>query len=294
MGAIGDNFFQGESNMITTTAQAKINITLEVLKKRADGYHEIRSIVQTIDFCDKLRFKADPRIEITCDLPEWSGSKSLVSKSVELLRLAYNTRQGAVIEIEKHIPLNSGMGGDSSDAAAVLRGLNLLWGLKLSMRELLNLGAQLGSDVSLFLYGGTLLIEGRGEKVHPLPPMPHMTAVLLIPPGLTMENKTRMLYSQLNVNHYTSGKITEDFANMLEGRVTGQKSSMFNIFDNVGMRYFTGLKEYRRKFIEAGAVDVHLAGSGPTLFTLLQDEIKASEIYKNLRQQDLETCLAGF
>ncbi len=167
--------------MMTATAQAKINITLEVLKKRADGFHEIRSIVQTIDFCDKLRFQAGPRLDIKCNLPEWSASKSLVSKAVDLLRNTTGSRQGAVIEIEKRIPLSSGLGGDSSDAAAVLRGLNLLWNLKLSLRDLISLGAQLGSDVPLFLYGGTVLVEGRGEKVRPLRPMPHMTVVLLSP-----------------------------------------------------------------------------------------------------------------
>jgi 4-diphosphocytidyl-2-C-methyl-D-erythritol kinase len=124
--------------------------------------------------------------------------------------------------------------------------------------------------------------------------MPHMTAVLLMPPTPRVENKTRMLYSQLNVNHYTSGKITEEFVNMLEGSVTGQKSGVYNVFDSIGMRYFSGLREYRRQFSEAGAIDIHLAGSGPTLFTLLQDEVKAGEIQKKIQQQGLETCLASF
>jgi 4-diphosphocytidyl-2-C-methyl-D-erythritol kinase len=190
--------------------------------------------------------------------------------------------------------MNSGLGGDSSDAAAVLRGLNIIWGLKLSIRDLLNLGAQLGSDVPLFLYGGTLLIEGRGEKVRPLRPMPHMTVVLLLPPIPRLENKTRTLYSQLNVNHYTSGKVTEDFVNLIEGRTNGQTPSMFNVFDIVGMRYFRGLKEYRQIFFEAGAVDIHLAGSGPTLFTLLRDDVKAGAIHKKLQEKGLETYLADF
>lgn len=150
--------------MMTSTAQAKINITLEVLKKRGDGYHEIRSIVQTIDFCDKLSFLPGQRTEIKCNLPEWSAAKSLASKALDLLRNTSGSRQGVVIEIEKRIPLSSGLGGDSSDAAAVLRGLNLLWGLKLSIRDLLNLGAQLGSDIPLFLYGEHLWWRGGVRK----------------------------------------------------------------------------------------------------------------------------------
>ncbi len=294
MGASGNYIFRGKSAVIAATAQAKINITLEVLKKRADGYHEIRSIVQTIDFCDKLNFKAGPRMEIICNFPEWSASKSLVLKAVDLLRNTSGTRKGAMVEIEKSIPLNAGLGGDSSDAAAILRGLNLFWGLKLSIRDLLNLGTQLGSDVPLFLYGGTLLVEGRGEKVRPIRPLPHSIVVLLVPPAPKIENKTRLLYAQLNVNHYTSGKITEDFVNALEGRAASQNPTMFNVFDSVGIRYFKGLREYRQKFIEAGAVDVHLAGSGPTLFTLLQDDVKASAIHKKLQEKGLEAYLAGF
>ncbi len=280
--------------MMTATAQAKINITLEVLKKRGDGFHEIRSIVQTLDFCDKLRFQASQRTEIKCNLPEWSAAKSLVSKAVDLLRNTSGSRLGAGIEIEKHIPLSSGMGGDSSDAAAVLRGLNLLWNLKLSLRDQINLAAQLGSDVPLFLYGGTLLVEGRGEKVRPLRPMPHMTVIILVPHLLKPENKTKLLYSQLNVNNYTSGKVTEDFVKMLEGKAVGQPAGMFNVFDNVGLKFFAGLKEYRQKFIEAGAVDVHLAGSGPTLFTLLRDDVKAGIICKKLQDKGLEAYLADF
>lgn len=250
--------------------------------------------MQTIDFCDKLRFQAGPRLDVKCNLPEWSASKSLVSKAIDLLKNSSGTRQGAVIEIEKRIPLSSGLGGDSSDTAAVLRGLNLLWNLKLSFRDLLSLGAQLGSDVPLFLYGGTLLVEGRGEKVRPLRPMPHMTVVLLSPRLPKLEDKTRLLYSQLNIRNYTSGKVTEDFVKMLEGRAGSPAAGMFNVFNDVGLKFFAGLKDYRQKFIEAGAVDVHLAGSGPTLFTLLRDDVKAGIICKKLQDKGLEAYLAEF
>ena len=113
--------------MMTATAPAKLNLTLEVLNKRPDGFHEIRSVVQTITFNDKLKISPSPRVEFRCDLPEWSSSRSLVSKAVSLLQNSTGCRQGALIEIEKRIPISSGLGGDSSDTAAVLRGLNLLW-----------------------------------------------------------------------------------------------------------------------------------------------------------------------
>lgn len=280
--------------MMTATAPAKLNLTLEVLKKRPDGFHEIRSVVQTISFNDKLKIGASPRSEITCNLPDWSASKSLVSKAVSLLRNSTGTKQGALIEIEKRIPLNSGLGGDSSDAAAVLRGLSLHWNLKLSLRDLINYGVQLGSDVPLFLYGGTVLIEGRGEKIRPLHPMPHMTVIILIPSILKVENKTQQMYGQLNVRHYTPGRITEDFINMLDGRASKPGIGLYNVFDEVALKFFAGLKEYRQKFLEAGATDVHVAGSGPTLFTLLRDDLKAYDIHKRLQGMGLEAYLSDF
>jgi 4-diphosphocytidyl-2-C-methyl-D-erythritol kinase len=280
--------------MLTVAGQAKLNLTLEVLKKREDGYHEIRSLVQTIDFCDKLRFQAGQGLEITCDLPEWSAGKSLVTRAANLLRSTTGSSEGATIEIEKRIPLSSGLGGDSSDAAAVLRGLNLLWNLKLSLRDLINFAAQLGSDVALFLYGGTLLMEGRGEKIKPVRPMPHMSVVILMPKVIKPENKTAKLYAQLTPASFTNGKTTDNLIKILESRENNPESGLFNVFDSVGLRYFSGLKEIKNQFLECGAPEVHLAGSGPTLFSLVRDSAEANNIYKRLLEKGLEAYLADF
>ncbi|HSW58852.1 MAG TPA: 4-(cytidine 5'-diphospho)-2-C-methyl-D-erythritol kinase [Dehalococcoidales bacterium] len=276
------------------TAPAKINLTLEVIKKRPDGFHEIRSVVQTLSYGDKIKITASPRLEIKCNLPAWSLNKSLVNKTVSLLRNSAAGNQGALIEIEKRIPLSSGLGGDSSDAAAILRGLGLLWNLKLSQRDLLAYGAQLGSDVSLFLYGGTLLLEGRGEIIRPLKPMPHMSVILLVPPLQRPENKTQLMYSQLTVRHYSSGQHTRDFINMLEGRAAAPGLKLYNVFDSVGLQFFTALSEYKKKFEEAGAVEVHLAGSGPTLYTALRDDVRAYDIHQKLLKMKLEAYLTEF
>lgn len=279
---------------MTVTAPAKLNLTLEVLKKRPDGFHEIRSVVQTISFADKLKIGASSRVEIKCNMPEWTAAKSLVTKAISLLKNSTGTGQGALIEIEKRIPLSSGLGGDSSDAAAVLRGLSMLWNLKLSQRDLLAYAAKIGSDVPLFLYGGTVLAEGRGEIIRPLRPMPHMTVILLFPQIPRVENKTQQMYSRLTVRNYTTGKNTMDFINMLEGRAATTGSGLFNIFDETGFKFFPGLESYRQQFLEAGASEVHLAGSGPTLFTLLRDEVKAYEINERLKKKRLESYLADF
>ncbi len=280
--------------MISARAPAKINLTLEVLRKREDGYHEIRSVVQTIDFADVLRFEEDTRLEFHCSLPGWSSGKSLVSKAAELLQSHSGRRLGARIEIEKRVPLLAGLGGDSSDAAAVLQGLNLLWNLQLSLRDLIALGGSLGSDVPLFLYGGTLLLEGRGEKVQPLPPMPHMSVVLLRPASPSVENKTRQMYARLSPADYSNGAATEALVAKLRNSELSLEDGLYNVFDQVGMRFYSRLREARSKFLEAGAGSVHLAGSGPTLFSLVKDSQTASRIQESLQAAGHESYLADF
>ncbi|UCH42367.1 MAG: 4-(cytidine 5'-diphospho)-2-C-methyl-D-erythritol kinase, partial [Dehalococcoidales bacterium] len=166
--------------MLTVRAPAKINLTLEVLARREDGYHQICSVIQAISLGDELYFQSAEGIEFSSSSAEWLAEKSLVSRATGLLQSATGCSRGALIEVNKRIPLVSGLGGDSSDAAAVLRGLNRLWELNLSPDKLLGRARQIGSDVAFFLYVGTALVEGRGEGVTPLPPLPHRWVVLVV------------------------------------------------------------------------------------------------------------------
>ena len=278
--------------MLTLQAPAKLNLTLEVLGKRQDGFHEIRSVIQSISLCDSLSFQLSRNVEVSCADPIWTPTKSLVSRAVSLLQKTTGYSKGATIEVEKRIPLISGLSGDSSDAAATLRGLNQLWELGLSLTELLELASQLGSDVSFFTHGGTAMVRGRGEIITPLPPFPHMWVVLMLPPVPRMLGKTKRLYASLNASHYTDGQITERFATLLaEGREI-TSSCLFNVFGSVAQGNFDGFKQYREQFLRTGAEEVHLAGSGPTLFTLVEDKDEAEKIYGNLRKQELEAYLA--
>ncbi|MBA7688220.1 putative 4-diphosphocytidyl-2-C-methyl-D-erythritol kinase [subsurface metagenome] len=183
------------------------------------------------------------------------------------------------------------MGGDSGDAAATLRGLNKLWGLGLSLSELGELAVQLGSDVAFFLYGGTALAEGRGEVVTPLPPLPHMWVVLVVPSEPRLTGKTERLYASLKASHYTDGQITRRLVEALKAGREFTPSLLFNTFENVAFTHFSGLRVYQEHIMKIGATDVHLAGSGPALFTLVKDKAQAEDLYIRLKSQRLEPYL---
>ena len=278
--------------MLTVMAPAKINLTLEVLSQRPDGFHEIRSVLQTINLCDSLHFQTGQGIALKSDLPDWSADESLVAKAASLLQKATGCVSGATIEVDKRIPLMSGLGGDSSDTTAVLRGLNELWGLGLSKERMLDLAAQLGSDVVFFLDGGTALAEGRGEVITPLPPLSPMWVILVVPDVTRLPGKTKGLYASLNPSHYTDGQITERLLKALKAGRGLKPSLLFNTFENVAFEYFSELKVYKEHFVKLGASHVHLAGSGPTLFTMLEDKARAEKIYQNLQKQSVECYLA--
>ena len=279
--------------MLTVKAPAKLNLTLEVLGKRPDGFHEIRSVLQTIDLCDTLHFEGGQGISFQCDMPGWSVGESLVSRAASLLQEVAGVSQGASIKIEKRIPLMSGLGGDSSDAAAVLRGLNELWGLGLSREKLPGLAAQLGSDVSFFLHGGTAMVEGRGEKVTPLPSLPNMWVVLVVPDVPVKAGKTARMYQSLTAPHYTDGKITEKLVDVIKGGGEFNTSMLFNTFENIAFDDFNIRHAYVEHLIKLGAPNVHLAGSGPTLFTMLENKILAEELLARCKNQGMKAYLAA-
>ena len=278
--------------MLTVKAPAKLNLTLEVLGKRPDGFHEIRSVIQPIDLYDTLRFESGEGIEFRCDMKKWTVEKSLVSKAADLMKDYGGGSRGALIKIEKHIPLMSGLGGDSSDAAAVLRGLNKLWELDLPREVLLVIAGQLGSDVFFFLEGDTALVEGRGEKITPMPSPVKMWVVLVVPDVPVKEGKTAHMYSQLKREHFTDGAITKKITStILKGKVFTPQM-LFNTFENIAFIDDT-IKTYKEHLLKLGAPCVHLAGSGPTLFTIFDDKTAAEEYMSRCESQGMEAYLAS-
>ena len=177
----------------------------------------------------------------------------------------------------------SGLGGDSSDAAAVLRGLNQLWELGLSQNKLLEMAQELGSDVSFFFSGGTALMEGRGEKITPLPPMPHQWVILIIPnvPRLPGQDEAALQHAPtFSLHRWENYRET---GSRFEIRQRIYTSSLFNTFENVVFTRGEELTNYRDHILKIGAPNVHLAGSGPTLFTLLEDKSQAEDLLSGLK-----------
>jgi 4-diphosphocytidyl-2-C-methyl-D-erythritol kinase len=278
--------------MVTVAAPAKINLTLEVLGRRADGYHEIRSVMQVVNLCDELSLNQSQDVAIGCNMPGWSAEKSLVSRAVALVKGDTGCSRGVSINIAKKIPLMSGLGGDSSDAAAVLKGLNELWQLGLPVEKLTAMAGQLGADVGFFLQGGTALAEGRGGKVTSLPPLPRSWVVLIIPDISLKEGKTARIYSSLTPAHYTDGKITQRLVAVIKGEDQFDYSLLFNTFENVVYDQFKIRRIYVEHLMKLGAPHVHLAGSGPALFTLCHRKPEAEDLYTRCRHQGMKVCLA--
>ncbi len=272
-------------------AYAKINLTLEVLGKRQDGYHEIVSVVQAIDLCDALSFQPREYIYLASNIPELVSPDNLVFKAARLLQDFTGSRRGVAISLEKAIPLASGLGGGSSDAAATLLALNEIWGLNLDLGKLERMAANLGSDVSFFLCGKrTALVEGRGDKVTPLPSSPKTWVVLMKPP-INIPNKTQRMYASLDPSLFTRGQFTQRMMGLIQqgGKIT--PSFCYNVFEHVAFSLFPGLEEYRLSFLAAGASRVHLAGAGPTLFALAEEKDQGVEICHRLKKKKIEVHL---
>ena len=277
--------------MLTLAARAKINLTLEVLEKRPDGYHEVRSVMQAISLSDRLSFKTNDKIMFACGSPLWEAEKSLVGRAVDALKRHTGGSKGVLIRITKGIPLSSGLGGDSSDAAAVLLGLNQLWELGIPPGELARMASELGSDVPFFLSGGTALAQGRGEIISPLPDMHHAWMVLLLPHVESPEFKTGALYSRLRPEHFTSGARTDALVARLTRGESIRSYDLYNVFEKVAFVAFNGLEKYRDGFENIAGEPVHLAGAGPALFALFSDAEKAARVWRNLKERGLETYL---
>jgi 4-diphosphocytidyl-2-C-methyl-D-erythritol kinase len=276
---------------ITLSAYAKVNLTLEVLGKRPDGYHEIASILQTVSLADTIAMEEAGTLELRCDVPQLQSSDNLVVNSARMLQRATGCSKGAIIDLVKRIPMAAGLGSGATDAAAALIGLNSLWELHLPIEELEEVAAGIGSDVPFLLRGGTAVASRRGEKVAPLAPVGETWIVLLRPRLGAVKNKTASMYALLQPSHYTSGQLTHEVAEDCSRGAALDTARLFNVFENVAFDFFPGLSSYRSLLAEAGAGCVHLAGAGPALFAPVRDRWEGQAILNRLETGGHEAYL---
>ena len=268
--------------MLTVHACAKINLTLEVLGKRADGFHEVVTVMQTIDLCDELTLEPSEAVSLTCSDPALATPENLVLRAAHILRDRSGFAGGAKAHLRKSIPVAAGLGGGSSDAAAALAGLRRLWNLEQAVPDLQPLAAALGSDVSFFLSGGTAIAEGRGDAITPLPALPR-THLVLLAPQVEIANKTGYMYSRLTTESYTGGERSAELRAVLERSERPDLDTLFNVFERVAFGLDPAIEEGRRAMLEAGAAWVRLTGSGPAMYTFVGSEADADALARRLR-----------
>ena len=268
--------------MLRLLAPAKVNLTFEVLGRRDNGYHEVRTILQALSLADELTFEASDDLSLTVE-PEGAApvEENLVLKAARLLQREAGVSTGAAIHLTKRIPMAGGLGGGSSDAATALLGLRQVWGLDLNADALRELAAQLGSDVPFFVSGGTALGEGRGERLTPLP-APQGETVVAVPDASRPRDKTGQMYGLLRPEHYTDGRATAE-ANL---RLRGGRSldaHVVNAFDGVAAQAYPFYTALRDAFESAG-LHPALCGAGPSMFALADDG-EASELAERVAER---------
>lgn len=249
-------------------AYGKLNLTLEVIGRREDGFHEIRSLIQAISLYDVVTVKEGLELSINCNISDIPDFQNIAYKAAELMRCRYKVQSGAEISIQKGIPVSAGLGGGSSDAAMVLKLLNKMWGLNLPLSDLEELSAELGSDVPFFLSGDTGLLEGRGERVRRVDMRNTYYFVLLVP-SVSLKCKTESMYKLLNASNFTNGGLTRKLEARIRSGGDIPPQYLFNAFDDVLSIRIPSIKEYLTIFQSAGAKEIHTAGSGPALFTMV-------------------------
>ncbi|MEK5404401.1 4-(cytidine 5'-diphospho)-2-C-methyl-D-erythritol kinase [Paenibacillus sp. FSL W8-0439] len=265
-------------------APAKINLMLDVLRKRDDGYHEVEMIMTMVDLSDRLTMSELPRDTII--ISSQAGyipldEKNLAFQAARLIKERYNVSTGVHIHLDKHIPVAAGLAGGSSDAAAALRGLNKLWKLGISDAELRVLGAELGSDVPFCITGGTALASGRGELLKPLPNPPQCWVILAKPP---INVSTAEVYGRVKADQITQHPSAQQMEQAIRNAsFTDVCNALGNVLEDVTLKLYPEVEHLKNSMIRLGADGVLMSGSGPTVFGLVSKEAKVPRIYNGLR-----------
>lgn len=265
-------------------APAKINLLLDVMRKREDGFHEVEMIMTMVDLADRLEMEELPRDTIIISsqagyIP--TDEKNLAFQAAKLIKERYNVRKGVYIHLDKKIPVAAGLAGGSSDAAAALRGLNRLWQLQIPEEELCRLGAELGSDVPFCVTGGTAIARGRGEKLERIVNPPQCWVVLAKPP---INVSTADVYGKFRASEIKHHPSTEEMVSAIRrGSFNDICAGLGNVLEDVTLGLHPEVLQLKESMQRLGADGVLMSGSGPTVFGLVSKEAKLPRIYNGLR-----------
>ncbi len=269
-------------------AYAKINIGLDVLRRREDGYHEVKMVMQTVDLCDDLLFEKTekPGVVLRTDSAELPADRdNLIYRAAELLLQEKGIREGVRITLTKRIPIAAGMAGGSSDAAAALRGINELFQMGFTVKELQERGVKLGADIPYCVVGGTMLSEGIGEILTPLCAPPPCILVIAKP---DINVSTKFVYENLHADSLTYHPDIDGMAEAIRtGDLEGIVKRMGNVLETVTVSRYPVIEEIKALMRKAGAMNALMSGSGPTVFGLFDEEQRAKEAFRMIREQAL-------
>ena len=278
----------GSNNDISLKALAKINLGLDVVRRREDGYHEVRMIMQTIQLYDRLDIKRtqEPGIQIQTNLSFLPvNENNLVYKAAKLLMDEFSITDGVSVKLDKRIPVAAGMAGGSTDAAAMLIGVNRLFSLGLTKRQLMERGVQIGADVPYCIMRGTALAEGIGEALSPLPPMVKCP-VLIAKPSISVS--TKFVYQNLKLDDTTIHPDIDRLIDDIKAKnLHDIAAHMGNVLETVTIPNYPVIDEIKKHMLSNGAVGAMMSGSGPTVFGLFDDEDTAKKAYKAMRSSHL-------
>lgn len=282
---------------LTKEAYAKINLGLDVLRRREDGYHEVKMVMQTVDICDTLTFtkKAGQGIALKTDKEELSaGEDNLICRAAKLLLTKAGITQGVDIFLQKRIPIAAGMAGGSADAAVTLLGLNELFELGFSIEQLQHIGVSLGADIPYCIVGGTALSEGIGEILTKLPAPPQCVLVVAKP---DISVSTKFVYENL---HADTLSYHPDIDGMVEaikaGSLTGITDRLGNVLETVTVREYPVIDTIKQMMKNTGAENALMSGSGPTVFGIFTREEAARKAASQIKEQRLaeQVFVTGF
>ena len=262
---------------VRVRAPAKINLALEVVRRRDDGFHEIATVMTTLDLADRVTLRPAATLSVALSGPYAAGidrQDDLAGRAARALAEAAGRSPDVAIEVQKRIPSPAGLGGGSSDAAAVLRGLNALWGLDWPAERLAEVGATIGSDVPFFVYGGTAHCTGRGEIVEPLRDLRELTMLVLLPPVPAQPNKTAARYGALHPHDFSDGHRVQRLAHRVARGAPPPTNDLRNTFEAVIERTTPELVAHYSAYSAAAAPQLHLCGAGPAVYMLVSERAR--------------------